>query len=66
MRRSMNPTLAVFLRITAVVAVAIVALVVAGFLIKIFIVAAAIAALVVAGLLVYSFFRRSRYPVAKL
>jgi hypothetical protein len=66
MRTSMNPTLAVFLRVTAVVAVAIVALVVAGFLLKIIIVAAIVAALVVAGLLAYNFFRRSRYPVAKL
>jgi hypothetical protein len=61
----MNPTLALFLRLTAVVALAIVALVVAAFLLKIAIVAAIIAAIVVGCFFVYNFFRRTKYPVIR-
>jgi CHASE2 domain-containing sensor protein len=62
----MNPLLAVFLKLTALVAIGIVALVVAGFILKIVVVAALIAALVIAGFFVYSFFRRrSRLPVIR-
>ncbi len=56
----MNPTLSIFLKLTAVVAIGIVLLVLAGFLLKIVVVAAVIAALVLGGLLIYSFFRRKR------
>lgn len=62
----MNPTLALFLRLTAIVAIAIVALVVAAFLLKIVIVAAVVAAIIFAGFFVYNLFRRSKHPVAKL
>ena len=62
----MNPRLALFLRLTAIVAIAIVALFVAAFLLKIVIVAAIIAALIFGGFFVYNLFRRSKYPVAKL
>jgi hypothetical protein len=64
-RNTMNPTLALFLRLTAIVAIAIVALVVAAFLLKIVIVAAIVAALIFGGLFVYNMFRKARYPVAK-
>jgi hypothetical protein len=49
-----------FVRITAVVAVAIVALVLVGFLVKIVFVAAIVAAFVIAGLAIYNVFRRRR------
>ena len=52
--------MSLFVRITAVVAVAIVALVLVGFLVKIVFVAAIIAAFVFAGLAVYNVFRRRR------
>ena len=61
----MNPTLAIFLRLTAVVAIGIVALLVAGMLLKIVIVAAAIAAVVLGGFFLYSFVRRTRMPVIR-
>lgn len=63
MRTSM---LALFLRLTAIVAVAIVVLVVAGYLLKIVLVAAVIAALAVGGLFLYNFLRRrSSFPVRR-
>jgi hypothetical protein len=55
---SMHPLLAVFLKLTVAVTLAIVALVVVAFVLKIVVVAAAIAALVLAGFLVFAFFRR--------
>jgi hypothetical protein len=60
-----KPTLALFLRLTAIVAIAIVALVVAAFLLKIAIVAAIIAAILVGAFFIYNLFRRSKYPVVR-
>jgi hypothetical protein len=58
--------LTLFLRLTVVVAIAIVALVVAAFLLKIAVIAALIAALVVGGYFVYNFFRRrSNFPAIR-
>ena len=55
-----------FVRITAVVAVAIVALVLLGILVKIIFWAALIAAVIVGGLAIYNLFRpRARAPVAR-
>jgi hypothetical protein len=63
---SMHPIVPVFLRLTAVVAIAIVGLVIAAFLLKIVVVAAVIAALVVAGFFLYSLFRRgSKLPTLR-
>jgi hypothetical protein len=61
----MKPTLSLFLRLTAIVALAIVALVVAGFLLKIAIIAAIVAAIGVGGFFVYNLFRRAKYPVIR-
>jgi hypothetical protein len=62
----MHPMLALFLRLTAIVAGAIVILVVAAFLLKIAIIAAIIAALILAGYFLYTFFRRrSKLPVTR-
>ncbi|HEV3089014.1 MAG TPA: hypothetical protein VGX96_17515 [Candidatus Elarobacter sp.] len=47
-----------FVRITAVVAVAIVALIVLAFVLKIVLIAALVAALAVGGLAIYNVFRR--------
>jgi hypothetical protein len=59
----MHPMLALFLRLTAVVGIAIVVLVIAGFLFKIAIVAALIAAVLVGGYFIYNLFRkRSNLP----
>ena len=52
--------MSLFLRITAVVAVAIVALILLGIVVKSFFVAAIIAAFVIAGLALYNAFRRRR------
>ena len=61
-----NPMLSVFLRLTALVAIGLVALVVAAFLLKVIIIAAVIAALVIAGFFVYHFFRRkNQLPVIR-
>jgi uncharacterized membrane protein len=60
-----NSTLALFLRLTAAVAIAIVALVVALFLLKIAIIAAVIAAVLVGCFFLYNLFRRSKYPVVR-
>lgn len=61
-----NSTLALFLRLTAIVALAIVVLVVAGYLLKIVLVAAVIAAVAVGGLFLYNLLRRrSNSPVIR-
>lgn len=58
--------LALFLRLTAIVAVAIVVLVVAGYLLKIVLLAAIIAALAVGAFFLYNAIRRrSRFPVIR-
>lgn len=65
-RPKLNPMLSLFLKLTAVVAVAIVVLVVAGYLLKIVLIAAIIAAIVVGAFFLYNFFkRRSNYPVIR-
>ena len=56
----MHPLLALFLKLTVAVTLAIVALVIVAFLLKIVFVAAIVAGLVLAGFLVYTFFRRRR------
>ena len=62
----MNPTLALFLRLTAIVAIVIVAFWVATALVKIVVIAAVIAAVIFAGLFVYNLFRRrSNTPVIR-
>ncbi len=64
--RSPNSTLALFLKLTVVVAVAIVLLIVAVYLLKIVFVAAIIAAVAVGGFLLYNFIRRrSKYPAVR-
>jgi hypothetical protein len=61
-----NPLLLLFLRITAVVALAIVVLIVAGFLLKIVLIAAIVAAIAVGAFFLYNFIRRrSNFPVAR-
>jgi len=61
-----NPTLALFVKLTFVVAAAIVLIVVLGFLVKIAIIAAVIAAVAVGGLLLYRLIRRrSNLPVIR-
>jgi hypothetical protein len=59
-RFSMHPLLAVFLKLTIAVTLAIVALVIVAFLLKIVVAAAVIAAIVIAGFFVFAFFRRRR------
>jgi hypothetical protein len=61
----MHPLLALFLRLTAVVGVAIVVLLIAAFLLKIAVIAAVIAAIVVGAFFLYNLFRRSRLPVIR-
>ena len=62
----MHPYLAVFLKITAVVTIGIVALLIVAFLLKIVFVAAIIAAVVAAGFFVFTYFRRrARMPVIR-
>jgi hypothetical protein len=61
-----NPMVSLFLKLTGVVAVAIVVLVVAGYLLKIVLIAAIIAAIVVGGYFLYNLFkRRSNYPIVR-
>jgi hypothetical protein len=64
-----NPTLVLFLKLTAVIAVGIVLLVIFAHLLvialKALVVAAVIAALILGGLFVYNFFHRSKYPVIR-
>jgi len=63
MRTFMHPTLALFLRLTAVVGVAIVVLVLAGFLLKIALIAAVIAAVIIGGYFLYTWiWRKPRFP----
>ena len=65
-RPRFNPLLALFLKLTAVVAVAIVALIVAGYLLKIVFIAAVIAAIVIGAFFLYNLFkRRSNYPIIR-
>jgi hypothetical protein len=62
----MHPYLAVFLKITAVVTIGIVALLIVAFLLKIVFVAAIIAAVVAAGFFLFTYLRRrSRMPVIR-
>ncbi len=62
----MNPTLALFLKLTAIVTIAIVALVVAAFLLKIAIFAAIVAAVIVGCFFLYNLVRRTKkYPVIR-
>ncbi|HTU83058.1 MAG TPA: hypothetical protein VMF61_13060 [Candidatus Acidoferrales bacterium] len=62
----MNPTLSLFLRLTAVIAIGIVLLFIAGILLKIVIVAAVIAAVLLGGFFLYSLVRRrNRYPMVR-
>lgn len=66
MRFTMNPALALFLKVTAAVTLAIVLLLIVGFLVKIVAVAAIVAALAVGAFLVFNFFRRrSSLPVIR-
>jgi hypothetical protein len=61
-----NPLLALFLKLTAAVALVIVVLVVAGFLLKIVLIAAVIAAIGVGAFFLYSLIRRrSNLPVIR-
>jgi len=65
-RFTMHPLLALFLKVTAVITLAIVALIVVAFLLKIVFVAAIIAAIAVGIILVVALFRRrSRLPVIR-
>ncbi|MBV9698604.1 MAG: hypothetical protein JO078_00625 [Candidatus Eremiobacteraeota bacterium] len=62
----MHPMLALFLRLTAVVAIAIVVLVVAGFLLKIAVIAAVIAAVVIGAYFLYTWiWRKPRLPIIR-
>lgn len=62
----MNPLLSTFLKISAVVAIAIIALIIAAFVLKIAIVAAIVAAVVLGGLYIYNRIRgRSGVPVIR-
>ena len=62
----MHPALALFLKVTAAVALGIVALIVVAFLLKIVFVAAILAAIGVGGFLIVTFFRRrARLPVIR-
>jgi len=65
-RPRLHPTVSLFLKLTAVVAVAIVVLLVTGYLLKILIVSAVIAAILLGGFFLYSFIRRrQKYPVIR-
>lgn len=62
----MNPTLAFFLKLTAIIAVAIVVLIVAAFLLKIILIAAVIAAIAAGAFFLYNLVRgRSNFPVIR-
>lgn len=58
----MHPMAALFLKLTALVAIVIVAFVITGYLLKILIVAAVIAAVLLGGYWAYSAFRRRFNP----
>jgi hypothetical protein len=61
-----NQTLSLFLRLTAIVAVAIVVLVLAGYLLKVVLIAAVIAALAVGVFFLYNLIRRrSNLPIIR-
>lgn len=61
-----NPTLGLFLKLTAIVTLGIVVLIVAAFLLKIVLVAAVVAAVAVGGFLIFNLIRRrSNYPVIR-
>lgn len=65
-RPGMHPAAMLFLKLTALVAIAIVVFVVTGYLLKIVIVAAVIAALLLGGYWLYSAIRRrSSHPVIR-
>ncbi len=56
----MHPTLALFLKVTAALAVAIILVFILAFLVKVVVVAAIVAALAVGAFLVFNLFRRRR------
>jgi hypothetical protein len=63
---SMNPMLALFLKLTGILVIAIVAIVVAGFLLKIAIIAAVLAAIGVGVFFLYNLIRRrTNFPVIR-
>ncbi|MBV9332464.1 MAG: hypothetical protein JO146_00500 [Candidatus Eremiobacteraeota bacterium] len=63
---NLNPTLGLFIKLTAIVALAIVVLIVAAFLLKIVLIAAVVAAVAVGGFLIYNLIRRrSKLPVIR-
>jgi UDP-N-acetylmuramyl pentapeptide phosphotransferase/UDP-N-acetylglucosamine-1-phosphate transferase len=63
---NLNPTLGLFIKLTAIVAIAIVVLIVAAFLLKIVLIAAVVAAICVGGFLIYNLIRRrSKLPVIR-
>jgi len=63
---NLNPTLRLFIKLTAIVTIAIVVLIVAAFLLKIVLVAAVLAAVGVGGFLIYNLIRRrSNFPVIR-
>ncbi len=65
-RPGMPPMVALFLKLTALVAIVIVVFVVTGYLLKVLIVAAVIAALLLGGYWIYNAFRRrSNQPVIR-
>ena len=63
----LSPMVSLFLKLTAVVAVAIVVLVVAGYLLRIVLIAAIIAAITVGAFFLYNVFKRrsNNYPAIK-
>ncbi|MGR4065791.1 MAG: hypothetical protein ACLQPV_10155 [Vulcanimicrobiaceae bacterium] len=65
--KTMNPTLATFLRLTVVVAVALIALILAAVLLKIVLAAAFVAALLTGGFFLYQLIakRKAKLPVPR-
>ncbi len=62
----MHPTLLLFLKLTAVVGIAILVAFIALFLLKIAVVAAIVAAILLGGFVLYNFFRRgSKVPTLR-
>jgi hypothetical protein len=62
----MHPFLATFLKLTALIAIGIVALLLVGFLLKIVLIAALVAAVAAAGIFIYTLVRRrSGLPVIR-
>ncbi|HEY1654906.1 MAG TPA: hypothetical protein VGF86_07330 [Candidatus Tumulicola sp.] len=65
-RFTMHPFLATFLKLTALIAIGIVALLLVGFLLKIVLIAALVAAVAAAGIFIYTLVRRrSGLPVIR-